>query len=93
MHFQYGPNRCRFHPGDKLSFLVASLCLLMFICSAAICFDFDLSYDHDTPGIMSQAPIFIDDTHLKITLIKFVSQSIILFSADKFNFFNKDPPA
>jgi hypothetical protein len=93
MHFQYGPNRYRFHPGDKLLFLVASLCLLMFICSAAICFDFDFSYDHDTPGIMSQTPIFIDDTHLKVTLIKFVNQSIILFSVDKFNFFNKDPPA
>jgi hypothetical protein len=34
--------RCR----DKSSILLVSLCLLMFACSTAMCFDHDLSYDH-----------------------------------------------
>ncbi len=93
IRFQRGPNRYGFLPGDKLSFLAAGVCLLMSTFSAAICFDFDLSYDHDPPGIMSQALAFIDNTHLRITLIKFGNQSLILFAINKFHFFNRAPPA
>jgi hypothetical protein len=93
MYSRYSPNKSLFQHQYTGSLLVAGFCLLMFACSSAICFDFDLSYDHDTSGIMSQSPFFTDNAHLRTTLIKFVHQSLILSSANKFHFFNRAPPA
>ena len=77
----------------KVSFLITGLWLLMFVCSAAISYDFDFSFDHDSPGIICEASFFIDNTHLLITDIKSANSSIILSFINKASFSNRAPPA
>ncbi len=64
-----------------LPVFLTSLLLLMFACAAAVCFDYDLSYDHDDQypvDIIFQPIIFISNACLKISVVKFIGQSIIL---------------
>jgi len=87
-------NKCglRFSSQDALLFLITTLSLLVFSAASAVDFDFDLSYDHDSPGIISEAPLFIDGTITKMALIKFVKESFIQLSANTFFPLNRDPP-
>ncbi len=96
MSFQYILYESRFHRRGKLSFFLAGLCVLVFVCSAAVCFDHDLSYDHGDQhplDLMYESPVFIDNKHLSVALIEFVNISDILPFLDRVNFFNKAPPA
>jgi hypothetical protein len=79
-------------PRKKLFFLIVGLSLLMFSGASAVAFDFDLSCDHDSPGLISETPISIDDAITRIALIKFIKESFILSSAGTFFPFNRDPP-
>jgi len=65
----------------------------MFSGASAIAFDFDLSYDHDSPGMVSEAPFFVDGAITKITLIKFIKKPFIFPSDNIFIISNRDPPA
>jgi hypothetical protein len=81
-----------FLAGDKALFFTGAVCLLVFACCSTICFDFDLSYDHDTPGIMFQSHIFIDNASGRVAFIEFVKQPIIRLSINESNFLNRAPP-
>lgn len=82
----------RFHHRSKSSVLLAALILLMVIGVINMGYDSDLSDDHPVPVYSFEYPIYLDNTYIQITLLKFVEKSIILHSENKHRIFNKAPP-